>query len=541
MWRIGVATLVGVTLTGGLACNSLFGIHDLRNADAGGDACALCQCTMDSDCPGAHMVCDIQPTSQLCTCAAGYGSGLDGACAWMGVVDDPGFTTNTAWTPVGPAAIDTTDPGHLDPGVGNVVDASCANFGGFQQQVTMPRFSVAEPLVASVTYQQPMQSGPFTSEASAGFQLGGSWHDDAPPSTAYVTQRTCLGAAQYAPESTTGVGVPLAFETFISEQVCQSSASIQIDHAEITTADTGECPAFGTALDGDAESGGGWTFTSGANGSFAEIVAGAGNNGTHGVELFTADNCDLTTAATVLSPAAVASPVFSFWHSNAPAGLSATIDGKSLAITTGNSPTVDTYCLPPYLIGGTYTFRSTNEVELVGVACQSTQNVTVVLDDLTLSSDPACGSDPAIADPGFESGRNIVGAQAPGFYGGITIGINDMNAHSGARDLVMFNSGAVRRHDVRAGGGHAGSTGQRRPSAHVLLQGDAVPVDVRRRRARLQRQLHAHRRQHVAPGHGVPRPEVRGPGVADAGVRGGRRDDRRAVRQRDGRGGDVRG
>src|ERR1700733_11298963 len=67
-------------------------------------------CQVDADCTGAHAVCDDRMTSPVCACAAGY-TASGAACAWSGVIKDPGFEGSTAdisaaWTIDGPAVID---------------------------------------------------------------------------------------------------------------------------------------------------------------------------------------------------------------------------------------------------------------------------------------------------------------------------------------------------------------------------------------------------------------------------------------------------
>ena len=103
-----------------LGCNQILGNHDLPSPAATPDApagCGDCTCVVDTDC-GAHMYCDVEPTSSVCSCVAGYGQGADG-CAWTGVTVNPGFEATTGWT----LGSDTTiDPayavtGMFDPGV----------------------------------------------------------------------------------------------------------------------------------------------------------------------------------------------------------------------------------------------------------------------------------------------------------------------------------------------------------------------------------------------------------------------------------------
>jgi hypothetical protein len=395
-------------------------------------------CEADTDCTGVHVVCDTA-VPRACTCAAGYATGSDGTCAWTGVVANADFSTTAAWMPFGPAAIDTTEAGELGSGVGNVVDANCSNFGGFSQTVTMPRLSVAQPLVASLTYEAPEGDGPgdFV-EADAGFALATSFHDSGELANTYVTERTCLGAGQYAAETTTGVGVAMPFQVYINELECQSSATLAVNHAEIVPANDNECPSPGTALNGSAEGSGGWQFQNGSTtGDVAAIVAGVGDNGSFGVELLSVELCDLVSASTTFSVPVGPSQTFSFWHSTAANYLSATVDAHSLQLTGGTTPTIDTYCLPPYLAGSVFTFGAQDYPGVNGGLCSTVENARAVVDDLTLNTDPACGSDPYVADPGFESGHPVVGATEDVANGAIAEAVADSTAHGGARDFLF--------------------------------------------------------------------------------------------------------
>src|SRR5512133_1703371 len=85
-----------VILVGLTACGSV----EKLNADASVDAdpcTGTCECKVDTDCAGVHTVCDDQVTSRTCACAAGYTTGLSGACEWTGVVKDPGFQSASVW------------------------------------------------------------------------------------------------------------------------------------------------------------------------------------------------------------------------------------------------------------------------------------------------------------------------------------------------------------------------------------------------------------------------------------------------------------
>src|ERR1043166_3152327 len=121
------------TLLLSAGCNTLFGIHELV-PDTSTDPCTgPCECKADEDCAGSHTACLDQGTSRTCVCAAGYTNSA-GACAWSGVVDDPGFNQPsdmwtlagmTSWQPTAAQGTGMQDPGLLALSA----DDNCENLG----------------------------------------------------------------------------------------------------------------------------------------------------------------------------------------------------------------------------------------------------------------------------------------------------------------------------------------------------------------------------------------------------------------------------
>lgn len=182
--------------------------------DAVPDATAAC--TSDSDCADAHAICDLGASPHACVCAAGYAPDLAGACRWSGVIDNPGFTMPGAWTTAGGTVVDPalSQVGMIDVGAGlfdGDIKAPCPTEDmTFAQPIEMPRRSRAEPLVLAASYSiyswnpnRGLQFGIGTTShaVTAAMVFDHGW---------YMT-RQCLGAAEYAPESTTGRGAPFAF------------------------------------------------------------------------------------------------------------------------------------------------------------------------------------------------------------------------------------------------------------------------------------------------------------------------------------------
>lgn len=443
MWRVTAATLM---LAG---CNALFGIHDIE-PDAAQDPCTatgLCECKLDTDCSGAHTVCLDQVTSRTCVCAAGYTMGATG-CTWTGVIDDPGFSeTSDRWMAMGPAMLQPTAamaPGMKDPGLVSIhsADFQCRVNGIVSQTLTMPRRSRAEPLQFQATYQS-LQKGPLQ-ETFPAVAVGLGWYDHQFASNRnYISSSLCLGAAHYAPESSTGPGSQLPLVVTLASPFAQCDANqteLDIDHFEIVPATSDTCPDPGVVPNGDAEGTGGWTFQTGGSGAeTASFAPGVGANGSRGVKLFVSQRCDLARATVPVSvPAADAtgSPALSIFHSGS---INLTLDQTSFPTSGNGQPTVDHYCLPAPLRGLVLQLEA--DVAVPGGLCTDVLNTQAVVDDVKVANDPACGTDPQVTDPGFESGAlPLVLSSTPGKSTAAVVA--DPAAHGGQHDLALAVSDA---------------------------------------------------------------------------------------------------
>jgi hypothetical protein len=225
------------------------------------------ECTLDSDCHNVHSAC----VGMACECAAGYSSGPSGSCEWSGVVADPGFQSGKGWS---------LDPDIRIEDLDGCSDRGAVRFGGtglckvehVRQDVLMPRYSGAQPLVLSITYTYGQTDSGWVAPA---FAIGPTWREDLESNrtgqcydysigggTEWFSTRVCLGATMYAPETSTGRGALLALDvrpTHSGSPLC-ARTHFDVDHVEITPAEPGECPAPGTALNGDVEGSGGWIF-----------------------------------------------------------------------------------------------------------------------------------------------------------------------------------------------------------------------------------------------------------------------------------------
>jgi hypothetical protein len=390
-------------------------------ADSGLPPCTtnVCECSADADCSAAHTFCAAHSGSHTCDCAAGY-SGAP--CLWTGVVADPGFQSTSMWTTT--ATIDNAimQSGMLDPG-----EVKLTGLVRATQTVTMPRRTLAEPLVLAVSsLRHGMQDKP-----SVG--VGKYWIDTT-SGAIWVNTRSCLGAAMYAPESTSGFGVPVTLQVMPTV----SATELDVDHVDIVPAMPGECAPIGPIVNGDSETSGNWTFVAtpanGPDGTFAGFAAGRGAGGSRGARLFTTHVCDQTKLTLQISPLPfeeLPSAALSYWVDSS-AGAQTTFSGAlapANLIGTGAATTL-TSCIPapmrgmPNAIGASENDSGT---------CANVLNWDTVFDDVAIVGDAACGSNPDIADPGFESASLPFGLRTSPPTG--TARIDTSVVHGGAASL----------------------------------------------------------------------------------------------------------
>lgn len=382
--------------------------------------------------PTAHEVCDGDAESPSCICALGY-SGIP--CTWTGVLDDPGFEDEEAWTKKRGATL-------LPNGVAFVAAISVCEAGEVSQLVEMPSYEAGEPLVAEVTYRT--QGSVYG--LSIGFNL--AWTQlPATSDDAWLTERVCLGEAAY--------GGPVLVQLGSREQhpSCfdEPEGDIRVDHVAIVVADPGECPAPGEVSNGTAdEGGGGWRFewTGAAYAGFAE---GVGRGGTSGVRL-AREGIELAAAwikVSVPSSESIPSPALRFWWKgtsgrpfNFEIGRYERITESSLPldVAIGNDSDVNyVYCLPPWTHG--------NVVDLIFKALADSLDASeLIIDDVEIVSDERCGTSTDLLDPGFEAGpTRIMGVTLFTLNQQITLPTNAELARTGegVLELSYFNEDAV--------------------------------------------------------------------------------------------------
>ena len=409
-------------------CNTLLGVHTFDREDAGADdAASACAAT----CTDPHATC----VAQGCACVAGYTH--DGtSCQWTGVVANPTFMDTTAWTLRG-LTIDpiATAPGMLEAGYASPL---CGN--SMYQDIVMPRRERAEPLVFYTSYGSP---SPVSLQLRV--DLGTAYHLKAfgqLSGTGFVKVRWCVGEGQYAGAGSRAIGEPLRLT--LAGTYCSGGG---LDHFDIVKANAGECPDVGKGLNGNAEGAGGWDFSAPPDGSSANIVGAVGENGTAGVRLYGFSRCSSASGAIPLSVPVVASPALSLYRATksngvavVPSFLRLAVDSLGTQAAGGSAPAVERICLPPYMRGGVYQFSAeTYELNAAAGSCADFVDDESVVDNVTAINDPACGTDPWIADPTFESGNARLGmSYSPGRSTAQVI--VDAAAHGGDYDVMLTSS-----------------------------------------------------------------------------------------------------
>ena len=291
-----VVLLVGIFVTGcgRIGFDSISGDFGGSN-DGGLPPCttAICQCDTDTDCSAPHMYCSAHEGEHTCDCVAGYGGS---PCAWTGVVTDPPIQNPSAWTTTGVIDPSMMQMGQLDPGLATLLALERLS----RRTITMPRRSLAEPLVLEISYIGLIEDDCVTVDVPSA-DVGKHWIDLTAHSI-WTDSRSCLGAAMYAPEASSGAGVALPLQVM---PTVSASAGIQIDHVEIVPAAANECVTPGPVPNGDCEAGDSWVFTALPNGApdgtSAGFVAGVGEGGSRAAQLFTPHPCELAEASVPFS------------------------------------------------------------------------------------------------------------------------------------------------------------------------------------------------------------------------------------------------
>lgn len=389
-------------------------------------------CGSDGDCAGAHAVCDDALTPHACGCACGYAPDGAGGCAWAGVVADPGLAQAGTWTGA------TFDPGDLQAGLIDPGSAHVALEDRLTQSFCMPRRDRAEPLVASVAYRNT------DINVYPSFGIGPAWHYEFNGGQDWLMARACLGEAEYAAATSTGRGASRTI-TFMGSPPWGvdpfTPKGFDVDHVEIIPAAPGECPAPGTALNGDGEAAGGWVPQVRGTGSFG-LDPGIGTNGSHGIHFHvapaTGGGGGDVVATTHLAIPLSGSPALAFFRQTSLEYLgyvTISIDGWPLPDLGDTAAGVERLCIPAFMRG------SVRRLTIRLLASSTSQASDAVFDDVALVDDPACGTDPVLTDPGFDAPYPLIGASDGTLANHVHTVQDAARAHTGAGVLVLEQAG----------------------------------------------------------------------------------------------------
>lgn len=400
-------------------CADGLNLQDGRCADPDG-TCGTC---------GTHEFCDTSVFPNACRCAPGYEGD---PCTFTGLIVDPGFggledpnTGDPYWRDEGDkgATVLPFAQGDRDLGEGaldnSVINSVICNAGSLKQAVEMPGYDIAEPFVVEVNY---------TAEGVHGLAVGfnRSWKRLAATDSSWRNETFCLGEGGYGEAPTSQVDVRLSASERLADCLVGlgGAGRIRVDTFEIRPAGATECPEPGMVVNGTAELGGKeWLFLT--DGDVEALEAGldadAGSLGTGGARLFrdagVVGSATMSTRLSVPLAGSTSFPALVFWWRGTTRqlfevelGTLINLDDRGRQVDTLVG-TIDTqvddnagvnhiYCLPPWTHG------SVLDLSFSLPEGVSAEPVELVVDDVAITSDNACGNDEDLLDPGFESAPN---------------------------------------------------------------------------------------------------------------------------------------
>lgn len=403
---------------------------------------------------GDHEFCDASVVPNQCRCAPGYGGE---PCVFTGLILDTNFvgledpnTGDPYWFDEGlkGATVEPLAPGSKEGelGIGSFSGSVICIAGSLTQVVKMPSYEVAQELhVAEVTYQAAGVHG-----LGVGFDR--AWKRLPATGADWATQTFCLGQAAYGTEpGGTDVRVRISASERISDCLGPAPAGrIRVDRFAIRQAEAMECLGFGEVLNGRVlPDGEGWRFEM-DNGIEGAIEPGEGSEGTSGARLYRAagisGRATMTTQVSIPVSTTDKPPALRFWWKGSSQqrfevelGTLADFDkddrGRQLTTLVGtNSEPNHIYCLPPWTHGSVLdlSFSLTEAI--------SDEETKLVVDEVEITSDPACGNNSEILDPGFEYAPNLLFGAS---LGSVSEAVNLVDdGGDGALELAYWTSGA---------------------------------------------------------------------------------------------------
>jgi hypothetical protein len=416
-------------------------------SDGGVEPCrlAVCECATDADC-GAHAFCDMTGAENQCRCATGY-LVPDGAssCAWGVHPNDPALRDADAWTVVGSAVVNENDPGGVDPGAASFDSDAICNYSELHQTLDMPPYELAEPLVMEVHYSVSTGEDPnlwptlvvglsgHLREIPLGATTPGGPIDPHP-------LRYCL------PEIAYGGEVDLLLGASPPNGYC-TGQNVKLDHVEIEPADPGECPPVGSVRDGAFESAGWWSLYTTGTDAIAEILDSGDDRSLHFSLAKLCSSAKATGVAVWPTATATFAPALELtWNGMADDPLVVGDGYRNFGALEGTGTKVVSHvCVPPWLHGTTTPLRFMTST--AGGGCSIDYAREVIIDDVSVVDEPACGHDPYLLDGNFELATNaaipsvwVVTANAGMASGNVLVAEGAARTGDGSMHLMITNN-----------------------------------------------------------------------------------------------------
>ncbi len=355
----------------------------------------IIECTDSTEC-GLHEECVMEGDDALCECVVGY----EGEpCVFVGTLLSPGFDDASAWQAVKGAAVNAGAPGITDPGEGQFSSAAMCGLGVLFQDIEMPRYEDAEPLVAEIKYAVNGDNMFGMQPPSVGFNDQWINFPQSSGSDLVETRRFCLSDAAY------GGSVRVAISPRDKPNLgCPDAApdTIRVDYLRIQPANPGECGEPGVVSNGDMENEDNWTLSTATNNDVS-YIDGIGLDGSRALRVRQVTRCGAATATgSFLVPGAerVANPALEFdYQVNANTPVSLSLDGESFIGLPATPGQTKRMCLPR----STHGLNSNISIRASGGSglCSDVVNNEIIIDNLRVVDEPSC-SVGALVDGGFE-------------------------------------------------------------------------------------------------------------------------------------------
>ena len=365
-----------------------------------------CECTAATeaaDC-GEHALCNEAGAGRVCECVSAYAKSGGAPCSFAGAPLDKGFAEADKWTAIdSTSSINTGAIGNLDPGEGVIDRVGVCDLGGFRQTFAMPPRAKAEPFKLSVTHS--IVDSDFTLGGGVDVAIGGAWFTAASIRNAFKTDAICLGSRAYD-----GDKELLVQTTGNTNCAGASTSTFRIDQVAILPATNGECPADGTALNGEMDAQSDWVFNviSGATGEI-QATGGESNGTTARIAATTTCSRASMTGSIALKDHTTSPNQAIEVFVNATTGerLTVALGDKQIGAITGTGTGKKfRVCVPSWAHGTHSPIVFSFQESTSGTCNASTKGFNI--DSVTVVDEPNC-DDVDVQDSGFENIANATG------------------------------------------------------------------------------------------------------------------------------------